>query len=783
MLNHAGRHGSLGTPVYGLLILFAVLGVDMAATRTVDGTPWALLSTGIYVALAVILRLLIKSSPRTNTQAPPIHHFGVRIAVFTLAMAPLWLQTGEGRLQFAPHPMEVVWLSVLRNLMLALAVFARSSSDQHRVMALSLLLVCCATMLADHPGIDLVLLVYLFTAACWLLARALQKSQSASSTPVWAGIPKAPLAAILLLIVACTGLGRLGPKRTLGMLGQWVASSGGNLGFRVNAREGVGDGADSAGTGEAADSTGFSDGDTFRESKLPSLYDVMTEVYGDPQPPEVLERTIALSPRKVKFKKGHEVSDSGQAGRRFALLRRHQKSRRHLKDLHADALFYVEGRTPLHLRSEVFSHFDGVEWYGSSLAETTSPGVKMTEGCWMHPIKGAADGGHDNTTEHKIKIGTLASSVIPIPAHVKCFRVGLVDEPGFFKWHEQGILHMIRSIPTTTVIDVHTCISGLDRSLSTASVQQAPSQRDSGVGGNVFVDRQVALLAREWTDDVPQGWDQIEAIITHLRRNCRLNENYAPPGEPFAQDPTRDFLEHTRSGRDYDFASAAAVMLTALGYEARMAGGYYVDPDHFDSRSNHTPVHASDIHFWCEVRATNDAWLIVESTPGYAVLQPKVPWHQRMASLMHALRTALRRHAIPVTGGVLALLCLWWQWRRVWNIVLTAIWYVRVYLRPDRAALATIGLLDARSRLAGDSRPPGCTPSRWYMAAPLPDMGLSRESLHTLIRTAEAQLFGAKSYRFGIARPDVHRCCGIVAKQWTVRRLRDRSASQEGKTL
>jgi hypothetical protein len=426
----------------------------------------------------------------------------------------------------------------------------------------------------------------------------------------------------------------------------------------------------------------------------------------------------------------------------------------------------------------VFSHFDGVEWHGTGLTETSHPGVEMREGCWMHPMKRAADGGDGDTIEHKIKIGTLGSTVIPIPAHLQCFRVGLVDEPGFFKWYADGLLRMIRSIPATTVIDVHSRILGADPSAPAPACSQ-PEAQDRG---DIFVDEHAALLARQWTDGVPSGWDQVEAIITNLGRICRLTEESVLPGEPSSQDPIRVFLEQTRCGRDYEFASAAAVMLTTLGYEVRMASGYYVHPDRFDSRSNHTPVHASDVHFWCEVRGMNDEWLIVESTPGYEVLQPKVSWRQHLASLMHTVITSAHRHAIPAMAGSLALLCVWWQWRRIWNLALTTMWYIRIRVRPDRAAIATLGLLDARSQLAEDSRPPGYTPSRWYLTTNHPTNGWVCDPLRNIIRAAEAQLFGAKPHHFGISGHDLHRSCGVVVREWTVQRLRDRSASREGKT-
>ena len=88
---------------------------------------------------------------------------------------------------------------------------------------------------------------------------------------------------------------------------------------------------------------------------------------------------------------------------------------------------------------------------------------------------------------------------------------------------------------------------------------------------------------------------------------------------PGLQPRNRDFAEYflTESNEGYcvHFATAATVMLRALGIPARYAEGYVVDGSSFDSQGWAT-VPARNAHAWAEIWLPGTGWVPVEATPG-----------------------------------------------------------------------------------------------------------------------------------------------------------------------
>ncbi len=88
---------------------------------------------------------------------------------------------------------------------------------------------------------------------------------------------------------------------------------------------------------------------------------------------------------------------------------------------------------------------------------------------------------------------------------------------------------------------------------------------------------------------------------------------------PGPQPRNRDFAEYflTESNEGYcvHFATAAAVMLRALGIPARYAEGYVVDGSSFDSQG-WAAVPARNAHAWAEIWLPGTGWVPVEATPG-----------------------------------------------------------------------------------------------------------------------------------------------------------------------
>ena len=101
--------------------------------------------------------------------------------------------------------------------------------------------------------------------------------------------PWPALVAVLLVVVGMLGLGSLGPRRVAQVLAELLPTSGGSQGYDPAARGGVNDGDDEV-RGLNAKSVGFAESDVFLEDDRPSLYDAVSDMYGEPFTPKKQER-------------------------------------------------------------------------------------------------------------------------------------------------------------------------------------------------------------------------------------------------------------------------------------------------------------------------------------------------------------------------------------------------------------------------------------------------------------------------------------------------------------
>src|SRR5438552_18167629 len=78
------------------------------------------------------------------------------------------------------------------------------------------------------------------------------------------------------------------------------------------------------------------------------------------------------------------------------------------------------------------------------------------------------------------------------------------------------------------------------------------------------IDPQVAALVRLWAGHYANGWEQVSAIVQHLRSDYVCDRTARVPED--CRDPLGHFLRHSRRGPDYQFAGAAALLLRGPGY-------------------------------------------------------------------------------------------------------------------------------------------------------------------------------------------------------------------------
>jgi hypothetical protein len=508
--------------------------------------------------------------------------------------------------------------------------------------------------------------------------------------------------------------------------------------------------------------------DQFLDSPLPSLYDIADDLYGEPFKRMEQERAIALDGRTKARESEKPPPDSQRPNREFPTARKGPKHPRDPSGRAARALFEVEGRTPLHVRVAAFDGFDGVRWQEAPLNRNICLLEKERDSCWMKVRERPPPAVFAEDEHHKFKIASSFGPLVPTPPHLVRFRVGRVDQADFFAWGHERILRMARR-KTPAGVTVETVSRTVDpRKLGGVDFPSGGpgDRRYAAVPASLHTD--VAALASRWADGRPRGWSQVAAVVRHLRTEY-VHDGAAHTPEGCA-DPLAHFLLRARRGPDYQFASAAAVLLRVLGYPTRLVSGFYAAPEHYDPGTRHTPVVREDLHFWAEVLLPSGDWLVLEPTPGYEVLGPNLPWSERALAALVALGRWLGEHALAACLCLAGLVSVWWK--RVELLDALAVTAFRLF--PGRSwrhcLRRVLRLLERRGRWAGRPRPPSNTPAAWLrtVLAVRPD---PKDDLRQLTLMAEWC-----AYAPGLAppwdAPEVQRVCRRVLDEWTLRRWR-----------
>lgn len=123
--------------------------------------------------------------------------------------------------------------------------------------------------------------------------------------------------------------------------------------------------------------------------------------------------------------------------------------RNDVKDISSDALFYVSGRTPLHLRLELYDTFDGVDWHAEpdpSPSETPAMTmVKESGRDWLRlPDRSKSWEFLGPAEMHAVKIVQLDTNVIPAPLHLHGVHIADVDRLDMYKPGPSGLVRMDR---------------------------------------------------------------------------------------------------------------------------------------------------------------------------------------------------------------------------------------------------------------------------------------------------------------------------------------------------
>lgn len=715
--------------------------------------------------LTVVLTTVTWKFRRILTGHPVVMPVLILVPLLSLIWEPIH------RLVFAGgRPFEMMLMHSQKNLMLALAILGLNISAQRMSLFIGVVLcVFCVAVTRDHRVYWLVA-GYGFCAVSWLMlghwndlrSRMLQE-QSRRLPLRWflAGPAIAMIAA-----AATTASGRSDLQALRGFL----PGSGGDGEYDEFSRGGVNDGESLVAGQDDIRSFGPIDQAPMADSEKPSLYDVINDQFDEPvRKSRSSQSAIALPPEMLATIR-QRLSTVSKAGREFTTLRRKTAAqRKRAAAISSTALLFVAGRVPVYLRTEVYDVFDGLTWYAA--APPADPMrlslVHVGGKPWLQiPVRSNVAEFELFRDAHAIKPVNLKSPTIPTPPGTRFLHIEHVDRTDMFAWKSDSLLQMNRdSLPELVPIHLRSEAPDPDelRSLKSLNFSIARAARECVLPVGPELDK-ISDLAHAWTAGIPRGLGQLDAICTRLKQEYRLDRNVQLPDSE--KLPVSEFLFRTRSGPEYLFATAAAVMMRSLGYATRLVSGFYARPERYDSRGRHTSVLGADAHVWCEVLIGSGTWITIEPSPGYVVPgRPPGTLQWLWSGIGHVLQVCRRSWQVCLTVSLtMAALILFRKELTAW--LRTQLWQWFPERTPRGRMLQTVRLLDHRLQLAGIPRPQHLTLSRWLAQFP----ELQSPIRHQFLNLAERAAFTETDGSLSDVR--VRTLCLSVQRQFSLSLLR-----------
>jgi transglutaminase-like putative cysteine protease len=138
------------------------------------------------------------------------------------------------------------------------------------------------------------------------------------------------------------------------------------------------------------------------------------------------------------------------------------------------------------------------------------------------------------------------------------------------------------------------------------------------------IDPEVVALARRIARTGTTQSEKASMIINYLFKTNKYSLEFVRG----AQDPVSDFVLNKKAAHCQYFASAATMMLRAVGIPARYVTGYYA---HEPAEDGTTIVRGRDAHAWTEAYLNNMGWVALDATPPSGRADPAVspsPWYE-----------------------------------------------------------------------------------------------------------------------------------------------------------
>lgn len=630
------------------LLLASVASIACLQVR-IEPSQWKswLLSEWICVLIvAGILRWLCLRGPHHATTWYRTGLAGLAI------MAPWISQVVQWSLQWPYEANELVWMNLFQNATLILAAIAHSSRQSWT----SLLMACFSTLfcLATSDRMEILITASIFgiLVMWWLMVRHWEQLDPGLTATDAIPLFRLRVSAVILILMLAGSAAILAHRSGIEAyaLQGFMPTSGGNQGADESARNGVGDGSMLVAAKDNATTFGPVESDLFLESQLPTLYDLATDVFGEPATKkQKMQQAVAIQATVQEAKK--DTRESKSSSKEFSTVRSQlaRDKTRTTTSIESRALFFLQGKTPLHLRFETYDHFDGSAWR-STLSESSQESISLESHYgkpWIRCGRPSMRWTHSLIEPLAIKLIGYRSSRIPTPAQATHVHIDRIDRPDFFGWTPDQQLCMTNRdyIPSMTVVRQQYVLPKLHAFRSESKEDSSVQSPDENPWLQVPSD--FTWLKEEATRRAGVAgidhWRGIESIVRSLQEDFQYDPNVRVPQS--ASNSVR-YLFDNKSGPDYLFASSAAMLLRSIHVPCRMVMGFYVSPSDYNYRSGQSEVYAKNMHTWIEVYR-HGLWVPLEATPGFEAPLEYRTWLQCGLEFLWSCSDSIRTHPIP----------------------------------------------------------------------------------------------------------------------------------------
>lgn len=769
-----------------VLMAIASIACEIAAEDTRDIWHSVALASG-WIFAAFVLCLFARR-PADPLGKPPIWVMGM--LVLALA-APMIVEPIQRNWTGGGSAMELLMVYCLRSLGLSLVVCGGWNRLHRLSGVVSLFLMLFSGAITNHEAVLGLLVAYAVVGCVWLIVGYQSTIQTAvlsklgrvrfESTSDNQRLPWGALSLLIVTLIAVGCLFFINPSRLGLNLGEWMPTSGGTGETDPFARFGMGDGPEEQ-AGERAKAAGMVETDRMIEDNKNSLLDAVSDMYGPPhKPPKDQDRTIAVGMREIIQNHG-KLPENRRPSRTFETSRKGPE--RDPKKISAEArsLFEIEGRTPLHVRLVAYDRYDADEKKWMETNRVLGGMIESADNGWFRPSNlNTNSTWYREDERHRFKTAEIDDNLVPAPTMLSKFKIKGVDRADYFEWQRDGVLGLAGRQRTPPGVVINTECRTVDPWIIPAS---SFVKANSGEGvpkeiGEVPASSysEFQKLGREWAGHLERGWPQVDTCLRKFRSEYTVDPQCVPPEDH--PSPELWFLLESRRGPDYLFASSLALILRTLDYPTRVCLGYYASPEAFDAQTGHTPIQKTDLHTWAELKIRDGHWIVLEPSPGYEVLAPKIPLIERFWLAILNLGRWSQRHFFEILLGSILVAGCWLGRREIVDKFATMAWRYFPTRNWRTRVLRASAILERRGRYCGLARPTNRSTACWLRSISISDHEMS-ERLSRFASLTEWAAFSRQNTP-PWDRQEILELSGQVLNEQTLRSWKQISVSNYGR--